>query len=79
VIAGCLFDVRSFVRALEMESCSMGTNNDPRVTNEGSKPDLDELTRKAQKEQDEKLRKGGTDEIKIKQDGGNILDGVVFP
>jgi hypothetical protein len=54
----------------------MQNKNDPGVKNEGSKPDLDELTRKAQKEQDEKLKKGGTDEIKIKEDGGNIADGM---
>jgi hypothetical protein len=35
------------------------------VQNEGSKPDLDELTRQAQNEQDEKLKKG----TKIKEDG----------
>jgi len=33
--------------------------NNPGVQHEGSKPDLDELTRKAQKEQEEKVKKGG--------------------
>ena len=56
---------------------------DPGVQNEGSKADAmqelnrqDELTRQAEKEQEEKLKKGGTDEITIKEDGGSIIDGV---
>jgi hypothetical protein len=41
-----------------------------RVQNEGSKPDLqkkgtDQLTREKEKEQQEKLKQGGDDEIKI--------------
>jgi len=50
--------------------------NNPGVQNEGSKPDLDELTRKAQKEQEEKVKKGGTDEIKIVDGPGSIVDGM---
>jgi hypothetical protein len=56
----------------------MANNSNPGVQNKNSKPDLDDLTRKAEEEQKEKLKKGGTEEMKIKQDGGNILDGVVF-
>ena len=47
------------------------------VQNKGSKPDLDELTRKAQKEQEEKLKKGGTNTIKTVE-GGGLADGVPF-
>jgi hypothetical protein len=45
---------------------------DPGVQNEGSKADArrklkrqDELNRQAEKEQEEKLKKGGTDEVTI--------------
>ena len=55
----------------------MTNKNDPSVQNKGSKPNLDELTRKAQKEQDEKLKKGGTEEIKTVE-GGSIVDGGPF-
>ena len=55
---------------------------DPGVQNEGSKADAmrklnrqEELNRQAEKEQDEKLKKGGTDEVTIK-DGGSIIDGM---
>jgi hypothetical protein len=53
----------------------MAHKNEPNVQNQGSKPDLDELTRKAQKEQEEKLKKGGTDEIKTVE-GYSIGDGM---
>ena len=56
---------------------------DPGVPNEGSKADAmrklnrqEELNRQAEKEQDEKLKKGGTDEVTIKEDGGSIIDGM---
>jgi hypothetical protein len=57
-----------------------GMQTDPGVQNEGSKPDAqrkesDQLNRKAEKEQEEKLKKGGTDEIKIAEDS-SIIDGV---
>ncbi|MDE2068954.1 MAG: hypothetical protein KGK01_06560 [Bradyrhizobium sp.] len=55
----------------------MTNKNDQSVQNKGSKPDLDELTRKAQKEQEEKLKKGGTDTIKTVE-GGSIADGGPF-
>ena len=45
------------------------------LADEGSKPNLDEMTRKAQKEQEEKIKKGGTHEIKTVE-GGGIADGV---
>ena len=54
----------------------------PGVQNEGSKADAmrklnrqEELNRQAEKEQEEKLKKGGTDEVTIK-DGGSIIDGM---
>ena len=52
--------------------------NDPDVQNQGSKPDLDELTRKAEKEQEEKRKRGGTDTIKTVEGGGGLADGVPF-
>jgi hypothetical protein len=55
---------------------------DPRLQSQGSKADAmkklnreEELNRQADKEQEEKLKKGGTDEITIKE-GGSIVDGV---
>lgn len=59
-----------------------GVQPDPGVQNEGSKPDVQrkesaELNRKAEKEQEEKIKKGGTDEIKITGEG-SIIDGVNF-
>jgi hypothetical protein len=55
----------------------MTVQNNPDVQNKGSKPDLDELTRRAQKEQEEKIKNGGTDEIKMGE-GGGLADGVPF-
>jgi hypothetical protein len=51
--------------------------NNPGMQNEGSKPDLDELTRRAEKEQEEKRKRGGTDSIKTVE-GGGLADGVPF-
>jgi hypothetical protein len=55
---------------------------DPRPQSQGSKADAmkklkeeAELNRQADKEQEEKLKKGGTDEITIKE-GGSIVDGM---
>jgi hypothetical protein len=55
---------------------------DPGFQNEGSKQDAMEklnrqenLNRQAEKEQEEKLRKGGTDEITIKE-GDSFIDGM---
>ncbi len=55
---------------------------DPSAPNESSKADAmrnlnrqEELTRQAEKEQEEKVKKGGTDEITIKE-GGSIIDGM---
>ena len=55
----------------------MTEQNNPDVKNKGSKPDLDELTRRAQKEQEEKIKNGGTDKIKMVE-GGGLADGVPF-
>jgi|tagenome__1003787_1003787.scaffolds.fasta_scaffold20729326_1 hypothetical protein len=55
----------------------MTNQNDPSTQNKSSKPDLDELTRRAQKEQEEKLKKGGTDTIRTVE-GGGLADGVPF-
>jgi hypothetical protein len=56
----------------EIIPMSNQNQNDPgeQVQNEGSKPDLqkkgsDQLTRQKEKEQEEKLKQGGDDEIKI--------------
>jgi hypothetical protein len=48
----------------------MSNQTGGQVQNEGSKPDLqkkgtDQLTREKEKEQEEKLKQGGDDEIKI--------------
>jgi hypothetical protein len=55
---------------------------DPSAPNESSKADAmrnlnrqEELTRQAEKEQEEKVKKGGTDEMTIKE-GGSIIDGM---
>ncbi|MBU6464204.1 MAG: hypothetical protein KGL35_07815 [Bradyrhizobium sp.] len=50
-------------------------NPNPSVQNEGSKQEI--AARKAQKEQEEKLKKGGTDTIKTVE-GGGLADGVPF-
>src|SRR3954454_5301335 len=69
---------RTVARADHRTEIAMSNQNqnNPGVQNEGSKPDLDELTRKAQKEQEEKVKKGGTDEIKIVDGPGSIVDGM---
>jgi hypothetical protein len=63
-----------FSRDQETETVPMSKQNQnnpsEQVQNEGSKPDLqkkgtDELTREKEKEQEEKLKQGGDDEIKI--------------
>ncbi len=54
----------------------------PGAPDESSKADAmrnlnrqEELNRQAEREQEEKLKKGGTDEITIKE-GGSIVDGM---
>jgi hypothetical protein len=56
---------------------------DPGMQSQGSKADEamrklkqeEELTRRAEKEQDEKIKKGGTDEITTKE-GDSFMDGM---
>jgi predicted RNase H-like HicB family nuclease len=56
---------------------------DPGVQSQGSKADeamrklkqQEELTRRAEKEQDEKIKKGGTNEITTKE-GDSFIDGM---
>jgi hypothetical protein len=50
-------------------------NPNPSAQNEGSKQDI--ADRKAQKEQEEKQKKGGTDTIKTVE-GGGLAEGVPF-
>ena len=69
-----------------------GMQTDPGVQNEGSKPDVqrkesdqlnqEELNRKAEKEQEEKLKKGGTDKIKITEESDSnlmVCQGIASP
>jgi hypothetical protein len=66
-----------------MEITTMANQDqpDPGAQNQGSADAMrninrqEELNRKAEREQDEKMKKGGTDSIKTTEDGG-IIDGV---
>ena len=56
---------------------------DPGLQDEGSKSDAmrklkqqEELNRQAEKEQEQKLKNGATDEMTIKEGGGSIIDGM---